>query len=167
MTEVGSDVVANGSGSFNLTGLTYENSGSSAVEINPSSGEVGVGGGGFFDDLYFNNAGFGPGLIGPTFGSGGHVTPSSGSLTGFLLPNDGSLLLPQGYASDAALTESSTYSGTTFASLGITPGTYTWTWDTGANSLVLNVIVPEPTSLALFGAAAFGLIARRKRKLSR
>jgi hypothetical protein len=167
ITQQGSDVVASGSGSFDLTGLTFENSGSTQVEMNPSAGEVGMGdNNGFFDDLYFNNAGFGPGLIGPTFGSGGRFFPSSGTSPDFLLPNDGSLLLPQGYASGTSMTDSSTYTGATLSSLGITPGTYTWTWDSGANSLVLNATVPEPASLAVIGVGIGMMMTRRRRRIS-
>jgi VPDSG-CTERM motif len=36
-----------------------------------------------------------------------------------------------GYGS--ALSDSATYDSATFASLGVTPGTYVWSWGTGAN----------------------------------
>jgi hypothetical protein len=163
-SQVGGNVVANGSGSFNLTGLTLQSSGgSSTVFIRPSTSALGVGVGGFFDDLYSNNASFGPGLVGPTsFGSGGTTAPSSGTTPDFLFAEGNSLVLPQGYVSDAPLTDSSTYTGATFASLGLTPGTYTWTWDVGANSLVLNV--PEPASFLLLGAGMVGMAAIRRRR---
>jgi hypothetical protein len=81
--------------------------------------------------------------------------------------NGGTFNLPLGYTSGGSFTDSSTYPSATFASLGIAPGTYTWTWNIGANtapnSLVLNVNVPEPASLLLFGAGMAGLVARRRR----
>lgn len=73
--------------------------------------------------------------------------------------------LPGGYVSGAALNASSTWSGTTIESLGLTPGTYTWSWGTGGNADTLTInVVPEPgTTLLWLGAlAAAGL--RRQRK---
>ncbi len=41
--------------------------------------------------------------------------------------------VPTGYVSGTFLSDSATYSGTTLATLGVTPGTYVWKWGTGAN----------------------------------
>jgi len=38
------------------------------------------------------------------------------------------LVLPTGYTSGSALTTSETWNNTTLAGLGLTDGTYTWTW---------------------------------------
>jgi hypothetical protein len=43
------------------------------------------------------------------------------------------LLVPSGYVSGTALSSSATWNSATFASLGVTPGTYFWTWGTGLN----------------------------------
>lgn len=68
--------------------------------------------------------------------------------------------MPQGYVSGSALSGSATFDSTTLASLGVTSGTYTWTWDSGANSFVLNIeqftVTPEPGSFLLIG---IGLLA--------
>jgi VPDSG-CTERM motif len=58
------------------------------------------------------------------------------------------LILPQGYLSGNALSDSSTYNNATFASLGVTPGTYEWMWGTGANqNFTLKVVTtPVPDS---------------------
>jgi hypothetical protein len=68
------------------------------------------------------------------------------------------LIVPIGYVSGSALSDTSTYDNATFNSLGVTPGTYVWTWGSGANadSFTLNIgaaVVPEPSSLLLLGAA--------------
>ena len=65
--------------------------------------------------------------------------------------------------------------GGSFASLGLTPGIYTWNWGSGANadSLTINIgtaippgAVPEPSTWAMlilgFGAVG-GALRRRKR----
>jgi hypothetical protein len=78
--------------------------------------------------------------------------------------------VPRGYVSENPLTDSATYDGATFASLGVTPGTYVWTWGTGADqSFTLEIgTTPLPAALPLFagGLGALGLFGwRKKRKL--
>ena len=57
----------------------------------------------------------------------------SGDFVGIqvLWDGHGILIVPQGYVSGAALSDSMTFNNATFASLGVTPGTYVWTWGTG------------------------------------
>ena len=79
--------------------------------------------------------------------------------------------MPSGYVSGANLSETAAYNGATFASLHLTPGTYTWSWGTGANadSFTLQIgplaVVPEPASLALLvmGLAGLGMMRRTRR----
>jgi len=88
------------------------------------------------------------------------------AIQGFL---GGFLLLPQGYVSGAALSDSMTFNSATFASLGVTPGTYEWTWGTGMNadSFTLQIGpagVPDAGStLSLLGFASLGLVALRRK----
>ncbi len=79
MSEVGGNVVATGSGTVNLTGLSFSSSGSDAGFVFASFGSVGVGSSSEAgDDLY-------SGATGPaSFGTGGFIIPlgQSGDLLG-------------------------------------------------------------------------------------
>jgi hypothetical protein len=71
-------------------------------------------------------------------------------------------LLCQGsYISGTSLMDSSTYDNQTFASLGVTPGTYVWTWGSPAadDTFTLDIPtgVPKPSSIALL-ALPLGLL---------
>jgi hypothetical protein len=78
------------------------------------------------------------------------------------------IVVPQGYTSGNSLSDTMTFTGKTFASLGVLPGTYTWNFGTGANadSLILEIgVVPEPASLTLLavGLAGLGMALRLRR----
>jgi hypothetical protein len=116
----------------------------------------------------------------PTFGTNTSffdATSGTGSIVGFA--NQGGpgpqLLAPFGYHSGDFVTTSDTWSGATFASLFLTPGTYEWTWGTGAHAdnltLQIGPIASVPGSIVGAGipglASALGglyLTWRRKRK---
>jgi len=111
------------------------------------------------------NLGVLTGITGPTsFGSGGvllFADSGSGDLVG-VHGNTGILVVPDGYVSGDPLSNTATYLNRTFATLTVTPGTYEWTWGTGENqnfTLTIGpILVPEPASAALLGAALAGLL---------
>jgi hypothetical protein len=85
------------------------------------------------------------------------------------------LFVPVTYVSDSALTDGAIYDTATFASLSVTPGTYVWTWGTGADQSFTLFIVspleigatPLPAALPLFatglsGLGLFGWCRKRK-----
>jgi len=129
LQQVGPDVVATGSGAFDLTGLTSLGPAGGSPYIAPSQGLIQIGTAASADDY--------TGFTGPTsFGSGGNTFPSSSSgdfvaIAGSSTPKG--MQVPQGYVSGQSLSDTMTFNSATFASLGVTPGTYTWTWGTGAN----------------------------------
>jgi hypothetical protein len=154
LTQIGPNVVATGSGAIDLTGLTSFGSAFASPELYPDHGIIGTGPSGTID-LY-------TGSSGPfSFGPGSAAFPSSTSGDSVFLEDFGlDIDVPQGYVSGTSLSSSATFDSATLASLGVTPGTYTWTWDSGANSFVLEIpeftVTPEPGSFLLIG---IGLLA--------
>jgi len=127
LQQVGANVVATGSGAIDLTGLNFGTTltnGQALIVANEAQIFTGPTSLTSFD-LY-------TGLSGPTdFGSGfvKFANSGSGDLVGigaFEL-----LIVPHGYISGNPLSDSMTFNNATFSSLGVTPGTYVWTWGTG------------------------------------
>jgi len=153
----GPNVVANGSGSLNLTALTLNHHTDFPAPFTvPSAGQLVIGRVVFADPIAEYNGLNGAAML---FGSGGqtNVTSGSGLPVGTAGFNNGSntLDVSNSYVSGAQLTSSSTWANTTISGLGLTPGTYTFTWGSGSNADFLEVIigVPEPSSLVLAGKA--------------
>jgi hypothetical protein len=130
LEQVGSNVVATGSGAINLTGLTFFSTGPSSAGMLAANGVILTGPTAVGSaDAYIT-------VSGPTsFGTNMLPTPAS-SGSGDLVGINGLsafIIVPHGYVSGNALTSSATWNNATFASLGVTRGTYEWTWGTGAN----------------------------------
>ena len=169
LREVGANVVANGTGAINLTGLAFFGPGSFFITtLVPSLGRISTGpppSGLGSVDVYRV-------FSGPAnFGSGGQHNAteslSSGNFVGIQASVD-ELFVPHGYISNSALSSSATWTGATFASLGVTPGTYVWTWGVGANQRFTLIIggagVPDGGSTVSFlGFSSFGLAALRRK----
>jgi len=166
LEQVGSNVVANGSGPINLTGLTFQGSVSTnGVGVLPLFGIIFTGPTGSVNVSQY------AGFTGPTnFGSGGPLNANTGSgdfvgMRGGL----GNLFVPQGYVSGAALSDSMTFNNATFASLGLTPGTYVWTWGTGLENqnftLVIGGSVPDGGTTVMLLGVAFGALGMARRFL--
>src|SRR5947208_12970874 len=155
LQQVGPNVVATGSGAINLTGLTFFTSGSVNPGLRPHI--LGVLGAAFIHtgptssgvNSYF-------GGTGPTsFGSNPFTrsaSSGSGDMVGIAVDffGDVHIIVPTGYVSGTFLSDSATYSGQTIATLGVTPGTYVWTWGSGANqNFTLKTLpaIPPATNL--------------------
>jgi hypothetical protein len=94
------------------------------------------------------------------------ASSASGDIVAFVADVD-ELDVPEGYVSDTPLSDTATYTGQTFSSLGVTPGTYEWKWGTGANqNFTLEIGVPEPSTWAmmLLGFAGLAWAAYRQRQ---
>ncbi len=142
LVQQGNDVVATGSGTIDLTGLSFSATSNSVGSISPVNGYIITGSAHSTspDDVY-------SGVTGPaSFGSGN--TAFADSSSGDLVGESGHLYLevPAGYVSGNPLSDTATYDNQTFSSLGVTPGTYEWTWGSGANqNFTLDIeAVPAP-----------------------
>jgi hypothetical protein len=166
LSQQGPNVVATGSGTLNLTGLTFDFASVEFAAVKGSTARVVTGSPSPSADIY-------TGFSGPTsFGTGGVVFATSG--LGDQVGINGHLeliVVPTGYTSGSPLSSSATWDNTTISGLGLTPGTYVWTWGTGADQNFTVQIgpataTPEPASLTLLGvtaAAVLGYHLRRRR----
>jgi protein with PEP-CTERM/exosortase system signal len=170
LEQVGSNVVANGSGAIDLTRLLLFSGGGECcsgilpVEATILTGPVSV----VQIDEYETFSFTGP----SSFGRGRFTFASSGSGDEVgIFANDLfiELFVPQGYVSGTALSSTSTWNNATFASLGVTPGTYVWTWGTELPNQNFTLIiegagVPDTgSSVSLLGCALLGLAALRRK----
>jgi IPTL-CTERM motif len=158
LTESAGNVVASGSGSFNLTSLTPGTAGSARGFVQANNAGLYVGPSALTALTPYGS------VTGPaSFGSGGFQVANSGS--GNIAGIDGTgIVVPTGYISGTATSGTATWTGKTFGALGVMPGTYVWTWGTGpsADSLVLQigpvtpaVMQPIPT-LSRWGMVVMG-----------
>ena len=166
LTQVGSDVVANGSGSINTAGLSIIFTDNQAAAISPSAGAIITG------PISVEPLDDYGGFDGPaSFGTGGGTDASSGSGDTVSIFGPANLLfLPSGYVSGDPLSDTATWSDQTFASLGVTPRTYVWHWGSGAtaDSFTLNAgaaAVPEPSGALLLALPlGLGLLLTARRR---
>jgi hypothetical protein len=157
LQEAGSDVIATGSGPIDLTGLSPTGGDNSThAVLEPVTGLIVTGPTDTTDVEVFT------GYSGPTsFGSGGVTEANSGSGDAVgISPLFNLIAVPLDYDSGDPLSNTATYDGETFNSLGVTPGIYVWTWGEGENQNFTLIIatVPEPASAALLGMALAGLM---------
>lgn len=162
LQQTAGNVVATGSGSFNLTALTIFENGSTGYAANlfPSLAQVILGVESPDVDVY-------TGISGPaSFGSGNSIefaNSASGNFSG--VDDDLYLLVPHGYTSGTMLSGTATWTSATLGSLGVAPGTYTYTWGSGASadSFTVNA-VPEPSTWMMLLSGGGMLLCFRYRR---
>ena len=175
LKQMGANVVATGSGAFDLTGLPVKARGSSQPLIQPFLGNIVTGSSSSNScDTY------GTTITGPSnFGIGietGLVSIGTGDLVGMAFngghENESFLLVPVGYVSGTALSSSATYNNLTLGAPVVTPGTYVWTWGDGADqSFTLKIIGPvgvpgvpdRGSTVSLLGFGLLGLAALQRK----
>lgn len=166
--QAGSNVDVIGSGSADVAGLSATASGSDAASMIPNPPALVVGSPAFSEITSYGY------IAGPqSLGSSDQFTEASsgtGQLFGLDDYSPTQLLIdvPYGYVSGSPLAGTSEYANTTIAALGLTTGTYTYTWGSGATADSMTLFigvpasVPEPSSLFV-GVAAAVLGSRRWR----
>lgn len=165
VSEVGGDVVASANGTVNTAGLTPFGGGT----INGGF-TYGSGYNAFYDGVLMVSTQVanidGYILNSPVAFSTGtsifHATTNSGSTIGITLSSTSGqdrLHVPPNYVSNAAISATSTWAGTTITSLGLIPGTYVITWGSGENadSLTLTIDESAPPSTYTVGGSLSGL----------
>jgi hypothetical protein len=164
--QVGLNVIATGNGTINIAGLTKTGIYRGADYIQVGGKFAGYGTGVPGQPVTVFNA-F-SGLSGPSsFGSGNTTnanTPFSGDSL-ILSGHDGTLDLPMDYVSGSPLANADIFLNKTLAGLGLTAGTYTYTFGAGSNadSIVVQIgpVAPPPVSLATKICAPYVLNAWR------
>lgn len=170
-TEQGGDVVASMSGTLNLTDLTSPGTGGQPGFVRPDAGFLMLAGSSGSFTTYQGGIQTPPNS--GVFGTGAATLSSShsGDILGIVSAGTPSLRVPTGYTSGSSLSGTSIWTGATLSSLGITPGSYVWSWGSGANvdtATITAAAVPEPMTWALLGTTAacggLGAWLRRRRQ---
>jgi hypothetical protein len=155
-------LVAQGGGVINLAGLTFDEGILSAMPFLAPRFAILISGRTAPVDAY-------TGIAGPTsFGTAlsALASTSSGDLVG-IAGAASAVYVPDGYVSGTPLRSFAVFNNTTLAGLGITPGTYVWTWGTGLRGQNLTLIIREVpdggSTVFLLGFGLFGLAALRRK----
>jgi hypothetical protein len=79
-----------------------------------------------------------------SFGSGPQIFGDTSTGSPFGVGGNSFILLPSTYTSGSFMTGSTIYNGKTISSLGLTPGSYDWTWGSGSTfyKFTLEIVAP-------------------------
>ena len=141
INQSGPNVIMTALGTLNIDDLTYVNTdtlGGTGLGVNTATFIMGNIGDNF--DTY---SGF---TTTPSnFGTGGGLssTSSGGDILGVIFQGSPpyQLAVPEGYTTGTLIDTNQIFNSQTLSSLGLVVGTYTYTWGSGGNAGVINVIV--------------------------
>jgi hypothetical protein len=125
--EVGGDVVVSASGTIDLSGLTYSNTNSNQASMNPDAGYLVIGPNTSTHVTDSYSGLIGPSNFGLSIGTNATSSTGNGAFGIYTVNSPRILIVPTGFTG-GTLSGTSTYASTTFAGLGLSAGTYTWTW---------------------------------------
>jgi len=158
------------SGSLDLTGASASGQvGGMALAVFPQAGLLTMASTDVFNTQW-NVTGFGAGAFGTgaLYQDGYNVSANSTGNASFSVFD--SVTLPTSYVSGSPLQGVLTFTGLTYADIGFTPGTYTWTLLGSSDTVVMEIAgVPEidPAgmgSVLALVTGALGLLERRRRQ---
>ena len=162
--ESGSNVIATDYGEVSLAGLSLSYGDFPYYQrINATNGIAAVGGSNVLTDVYSGS------ISGGSLGSGQNdfnANSSSGNIFGVY--GHSFILVPYGYVSGSVLSGTSTFTNVSLASMGLSLGTYHFSWGGATDqAATVNVeTVPEPSSYALFGLGALALVVVYRGRLA-
>ena len=169
VAEVGPNVVATFSGSLDLTGLTLDLTGSASGGVSGAGGLGATIVSGDRDlepvDIYTGLVSF-PAAIGPGenffngFFNTGDVGVGVQTFTDGPTPT-GRVFVPAGYESGDPLSATTTFFNQTIDGLGLAGGDFIW--QLPADSALVTIAVPEPSSLAFIAGSCFAFFLKRRK----
>ena len=142
--QVGNDVQAQISGNINLSGLTFNGTGNFSSEVIPSIAVILIGES--TNNISVDSYTILPG--GPaSFGPGNFQSnPNSGTSNIIFGVGSGTQLYVTSGFTGGVVSGTSTWNNSSFVSLGLTPGAYTYSW--GVDSLTVQIGPPSPPTPA-------------------
>ena len=159
VVQSGANVDETGSGSIDTAALYDAGSSTGVAGMSAELGALWVGSGGY--------TGWAGNITGPfSFGTGGYARASSttGGFAGIAEAQE--IYVPQNYVSETVMSGTGVFDNTTLAGLGLTAGTYVFTWGSGATAASLTVQIdppssplPAPASAPLMVVPALAIIA--------
>jgi hypothetical protein len=140
MQQVGTGLVTTGSGTINMSALKFKINTFYDPAIQAGYAQIGVGSLGSYPNVAVYTGITGPSSFGDINSPLDQGVTGCGDNVGISYPLN--LFVPLGYVSGAPLSATDTFANATYSTLGITPGTYTWTWGSGATAdyLALDII---------------------------